>query len=204
MTGLILYFAVSLLIGILACFFGKKMFFQVFAAVAFLVVFDIALTRGDGTTLTLIIAVLLGVAAAFLSKYLYKLSVFLLGALAGAGIGSLLSTLLASQIGSYSWAVILGCAMLLGFCALRWGKLFIIGSTAYLGAGGLAPRVYFLVQHFADLNAYAGSDIVGTMQTLHDYVSGPFADANSEIILTVTIVLTICGFLFQRFFGWKD
>ena len=131
MTGLILYFAVSLLIGILACFFGKKMFFQVFAAVAFLVVFDIALTRGDGTTLTLIIAVLLGVAAAFLSKYLYKLSVFLLGALAGAGIGSLLSTLLASQIGSYSWAVILGCAMLLGFCALRWGKLFIIGSTAY-------------------------------------------------------------------------
>ena len=39
MTGLILYFAVSLLIGILACFFGKKMFFQVFAAVAFLVVF---------------------------------------------------------------------------------------------------------------------------------------------------------------------
>ena len=79
MTGLILYFAVSLLIGILACFFGKKMFFQVFAAVAFLVVFDIALTRGDGTTLTLIIAVLLGVAAAFLSKYLYKLSVFLLG-----------------------------------------------------------------------------------------------------------------------------
>ena len=149
-------------------------------------------------------AVLLGVAAAFLSKYLYKLSVFLLGALAGAGIGSLLSTLLASQIGSYSWAVILGCAMLLGFCALRWGKLFIIGSTAYLGAGVLAPRVYFLVQHFADLNAYAGSDIVGTMQTLHDYVSGPFADANSEIILTVTIVLTICGFLFQRFFGWKD
>ena len=96
------------------------------------------------------------------------------------------------------------CAMLLGFCALRWGKLFIIGSTAYLGAGVLAPRVYFLVQHFADLNAYAGSDIVGTMQTLHDYVSGPFADANSEIILTVTIVLTICGFLFQRFFGWKD
>ena len=97
MTGLILYFAVSLLIGILACFFGKKMFFQVFAAVAFLVVFDIALTRGDGTTLTLIIAVLLGVAAAFFSKYLYKLSVFLLGALAGAGIGSLLSTLLPSK-----------------------------------------------------------------------------------------------------------
>ena len=98
MTGLILYFAVSLLIGILACFFGKKMFFQVFAAVAFLVVFDIALTRGDGTTLTLIIAVLLGVAAAFLSKYLYKLSVFLLGDLAGAGIGSLLSTLLALRL----------------------------------------------------------------------------------------------------------
>ena len=44
--------------GVLPCFY----------TVAFLVVFDIALTRGDGTTLTLIIAVLLGVAAALLSK----------------------------------------------------------------------------------------------------------------------------------------
>lgn len=128
---------------------------------------------------------------------------FLLGALAGAGIGSLLSTLLASQIGSYSWAVILGapCCWLL---RPALGNCSSSAPPAYLGAGVLAPRVYFLVQHFADLNAYAGSDIVGTMQTLHDYVSGPFADANSEIILTVTIVLTICGFLFQRFFGWKD
>lgn len=207
MTGVLLYLAVSILIGAAACFWGKKLFFQVFAAIVFLAVYDVAMSYGDQSVLAILIAILVALAAALLSKYLYKLSVFLLGALAGAGIGELLVLLFSEQLSAYQWPVIIALALVLGLCAVRWSKLIIILSTAYTGASLLAPSACFLVLRFSSLKTLDfgdTTDLVGVFGRMSAYLSGDFHDANAQTILIVTVCATIAGFLFQRFTAWKD
>lgn len=205
MLGIYIYLAVSILIGALACFWGKKLFFQVFSAIVFLVVYDLAMSFGDASTLAILIAILLGIGAAFLSKYLYKVSVFLLGAVVGAALGELAVAIFPAELGPYHWPVVIVLGVILGLCAIRWSKLFIILSTAYTGASILSAPATFLALNYASLRGYAAQEsIMATAGRMSAYLSGSFADAHSQTLLTVTILLTLAGFLVQRFTAWRD
>lgn len=86
MIGVALYFGVSILIGGICCFFGKKLYFPVLAAVIFFSVSGQIATNGEGNRIT-VAALVIGAVTAWLAVSLYKLGVFLLGALLGAGLG---------------------------------------------------------------------------------------------------------------------
>ena len=72
MELVIAYLLVNVAVGALACFFGKRLFYLVLGLLVFLGVFNVALSSTEGSTLSYVIAAVLGVVAALLSKYEYR------------------------------------------------------------------------------------------------------------------------------------
>ena len=97
MEFVILYLLVNIAAGAAACFFGKKLFYVLLGVLVFIGVFNVALGSTDASPVSLAIGAALGVVAALLSKYAYKAGVFIVGLLAGAALGFIVTMLLPQE-----------------------------------------------------------------------------------------------------------
>lgn len=200
MPAVIIYLLISLAIGALSCFFGKKFFFVMLAATVFFNVYKLVISKGGSGFGMVILAIAAGVIAAILAKFLYRTGVFLIGFVAGAGLGALLCGFLPETVLNYRWVVILAVALVIGVCAIKWCNLFMMLATAYSGATLLALPLSFLIMDITRLREFfTGAN--ATVEHLNGYLHGAFStDAkNATLILVFTIVLTVCGFFYQ----WK-
>ncbi len=110
MENVILYLLVNAVVGLGACFFGKRLFYVMLGALVFLGVFNLALSATDGSALSLVLAAVLGMAAALLSRCAYKAGLFVVGFVAGAALGFVASMFL-PQDASGMAGVVAGAAM---------------------------------------------------------------------------------------------
>ena len=199
MTAIIIYLLISLALGAVSCFFGKKIFFTMLAATVFFNVFKAMLARGHDGVWPLVLAVAAGVLAALLAKFLYKTGVFLIGFVAGAGLGLLLCGFLPAGATTLRWVIVLAVAVVAGVCAIKWCNLFIMLATAYNGASLLAvPLLFFVVDIRRLLDFFVGEE--ATVSHLNSYLTGSFSTENAALILVVTILLAAAGFFYQ----WKS
>lgn len=161
--------------------------------------FNIALSFGDGSLAAFGVAAALGLGAALLSRFAYKAGVFLIGAFAGAALGFLIAMLLSGEASSYLAVIMIVASLLVGLAALRWCDFFIRLGTAYTGATLLATNGLALLTKWI---ALAGLAMPGcpheTFEALSAYISGPFSEANAQMLLVATIVLTIIGSIVQK------
>lgn len=199
MEFVILYLLVNIAVGAIACFMGKKLFYVMLGALVFLGVFNIGMSTSDGSPVSLIVALVLGVVAALLSKYAYKAGVFLIGCAAGAALGFVVSLFLPQEYAGYSMVVLALAAILLGLAALKWCDFFVRVGTAYTGATFAVPNVLATVLAFGELTALAvPADSLATFNALSDYIANDFASLYGTPIFLGTLILTIAGSIVQR------
>ena len=199
MELVIVYLLVNVLAGAAACFFGKKLFFWMLGALVFLGVFNVALGATEASPVSLVIAAVLGVVAALLSKYAYKAGVFLIGCAAGAALGFMVSLFLPQEYAGYSMVVLALAAILLGLAALKWCDFFVRVGTAYTGATFVVPNVLAAVLAFGELTALAvPADSLATFNVLSDYIANDFASLYGTPIFLGTLILTLAGSIVQR------
>ncbi|MDM8246413.1 DUF4203 domain-containing protein [Collinsella tanakaei] len=199
MEFVILYLLVNIAVGAIACFMGKKLFYVMLGALVFLGVFNIGMSTSDGSPVSLIVALVLGVVAALLSKYAYKAGVFLIGCAAGAALGFIVSLFLPQEYAGYSMVVLALAAILLGLAALKWCDFFVRVGTAYTGATFVVPNVLAAVLAFGELTALAvPADSLATFNALSDYIANDFASLYGTPIFLGTLILTIVGSIVQQ------
>ena len=198
MEFVIAYLLVNIVAGALACFFGRRLFYVVLGLLVFLGVFNIALTSTDGSTLSLVIAAVLGVAAALLSKFVYRAGVFLVGFIAGAALGFVVTMLLPEEAADFLWVIVVVAGLLVGLAAARWSDLAVRLGTAWTGAAYVVPNVLAAVLAFPELSALAvPGDATATFDALSAYIAGDFSAAYGTAILLGTIVLAVVGTVVQ-------
>lgn len=196
MAGVIVYLAFSIAAGIVSCLWGRRLYYLILSLSVFFAVFQLVLAGSDSSVLAVIIAVVFGAAAALLAKFLYKFSVFLLGLLAGAGLGFLISLFIPENASDYNWIIILAAALICGACAVKWNDLFIIISTAYNGANMVALPACFLVMEFSKIQEFVSTD--ESVNALSSYLTGDFSNQNGSAILIVTLAICAAGIIFQK------
>lgn len=198
MGFVIAYLLVNIVAGALACFFGRRLFYVVLGLLVFLGVFNIALTSTDGSTLSLVIAVVLGVAAALLSKFVYRAGVFLVGFIAGAALGFVVTMLLPEEAADFLWVIVVVAGLLVGLAAARWSDLAVRLGTAWTGAAYVVPNVLAATLALPELSALAvPGDATATFDALSAYIAGDFSAAYGTAILLGTIVLAVVGTVVQ-------
>ena len=194
----IVYLLVNISVGALACFFGKRLFYVVLGLLVFLGVFNVALSSTDGSMVSFVVAAVLGVIAALLSKFVYKAGVFLVGFAAGAALGFVVTMLLPSEAADFLGVIMVVAGVLLGLAAAHWSDLAVRLGTAWTGATFVAPNLLAAGLTFPALAALAvPGDATATFDALSAYIGGDFAAANGTAILVGTIVLAVAGVIVQ-------
>ena len=134
----------GIVVGLLACFFGYRLFKVTLALVGFLLGAALvgsiaAFIIGDMGTVVLVVAVIAGVISAITLLWAYFVGMFVVGALAGGLIGSAVSVYVPGEwIGI---AVIVGLALIGGVLALKIQRVVLSLSTATIGAAGVVVGV---------------------------------------------------------------
>lgn len=196
MLGIYLYLAAIALLGSVSCFFGKRFYFQILAATIFTSVIGTALSWFELSWKTWMIAVLIAAAVSALALFLYRLGIFLLGGVLGAGIGTLLASLL--PFGQHRWIPVTALALLMGICALKWCDVFIMAATAFHGGGLLVSALCFLCMEFHNMGSFIYADgLLATMANLNQYLNGTFALQNASLLLIGTVIAAAAGFTWQ-------
>lgn len=199
MEFVILYLLVNIAVGALACFAGKRLFYIMLGALVFLGVLNIGLSSTDGSAASIVIAVVLGIVAALLSKYVYKAGVFLVGAVAGAALGFVVGMLMPAEMNAYLGVIMAVAALLVGLAALRWCDLFVRLGTAYTGSTFMVSNVLAAVLAFNALAELAvPGDALATFNALSSYIGSDFSALYATPILVGTIALTIVGAIVQK------
>ena len=198
MELVVVYLLINVAVGSLACFFGKRLFYVVLGLLVFLGVFNIALSSSEGSTLSYVIAAVLGVAAALLSKYVYKAGVFIIGFAAGAALGFVATMLLPSEAADFLWVIVLVAGLLVGLAAARWSDLAIRLGTAWTGASFAVPNVLAAVLAFPALTELVvPGNATSTFDALSSYIAGDFSAAHGTAILVGTIAVAVVGAFVQ-------
>ncbi len=198
MEFVIVYLLVNILAGAAACFFGKRLFFVMLGALVFLGVFNLALGATDASPVSLVVAAALGVTAALLSKYAYKVAVFLAGFVAGAALGFLVAMLFADQLSNYLGLVMVIAGVLVGLAGARWSDMIVRWGTAWTGATFVVPNALAAALAFGSLAERAvPGDAMATFDALSGFIGGEFAAAYGTPILVGTVVLAVAGAIVQ-------
>lgn len=170
---------------IVICTFGASMFF-------FVGKFGMTL---KGFTIGTIVGLIL----ALLSRLAYKTGAFLMGAIGGFVISTLLCTFMPQFMMDYKKIIVISITLVVAVCAVLWCELFIIISTAANGSYMIASAVCFLILNINRLQQFIYVDgAFSTMTHLDEYLRGEFMSHNSILIITASAVLFIFGFTYQR------
>lgn len=205
MLGIYLYIAAVALLGLVSCFFGKQFYFQILAATIFTSIIGTALSRAELSWKGWMTTVLIAVVVSALTLFLYRLGLFLLGGVLGAGVGQLLSALLPSAVERYGWVPSAVLALLLGLCALKWRDMFIMAATAFHGGGLLVSALCFLSMEFHNMGSFVYADgLFATMSNLNQYLNGDFALQNTSLLLAGTVITAAIGFIWQYFASQRE
>ena len=198
MESVIVYLLINIVVGALACFFGKRLFYVALGALVFLGVFNVAASATDGSAVSFVIAAVIGVVAALLSKFVYKAGVFLVGFVTGAALGFFVTMLLPEGATDFLAVIMVVAGLLLGLAAAHWSDLAVRLGTAWSGASFVVPNVLAAALAFDALVATAvPGDMTASFDALSAYIGGDFSAVYGTPILVGTIALTIVGAVVQ-------
>ena len=198
MEYVIAYLLVNIAVGAVACLFGRRLFFAVLGLLVFLGVFNIALSSTDGSAVSLAIAAVLGVVAALLSKFAYRAGVFLVGFVAGAALGFVVTTLVGGEVADFLGVIVVVAGLLVGLAAARWSDMAVRLGTAWSGASFAVPNVLAAALAFPALAELAvPGDATATFDALSAYIAGDFSAAHGVAIFVGTLALAVVGSVVQ-------
>lgn len=143
---LIVIAGLSILIGALQCFFGYRIFKFILGFTGFLLGGALASFIGFNFSHEIVYTILVGLLGGFIGATLmvalYFVGVFLVGAIFGGILGSVLYVVFQSNPDP---VVLLTIAVISGVIALIFQKFIIIVSTGFAGAGGVVAGITYFI-----------------------------------------------------------
>ena len=183
LTGLIL-----LIVGLIACFFGKRYYRLVLALVGFVIGYYAAnaLLVGQGDAIQLIAAIVAGVVLGFLFWTFYKMAYVLFGLFLGLAVAAIIGRSF-NLDGTVYLIVAIVLAIVGAFLGSAIADLMIRLSTAFGGASQIVAGVAAIA---------VGLNI--SLPLADPMHGGATTESTSGIITIIAvIVLGVIGFLFQ-------
>lgn len=169
---------IYILVGLLNCFVGLRLFRIVLVVVGFLIGFVIgaSLTADLGQVTALVIGIVGGLVGALLGYLLYPIGIVIAGAALGVGIAALIGQAFSADDTTVLALVLIG-GVLGAVIGLALSKPIIMISTAILGAQSIMTGVLLI---------FGVGEVAA--QTVFSY---------SAISLIGTVILAILGFVYQ-------
>lgn len=198
MNGIIIFFVICYVTGLLSLFYGKKMVNVLLAIYAFCAAYRFALAHLPSDQYALWIAVGAGILAIVLIKFAKNVAFFLLGAVIGMMIGLALVNFLPAHPDYVSWFFVLACAVILGWLTSHFSGTLIRFGTAYIGGEMVTSATLLLIFGYNSVQGMASADTPATITTITQYLYGDFAAQYSLWILIGAAVLMFIGAAFQK------
>jgi hypothetical protein len=198
MSGIIIYFVIAYVSGVLSLLYGKKMFNALLAVYAFFAMYRFVMTKLPSSEYALWIAIGAGVLAIVLVKFAKNLAFFLLGALIGALLGLAVVPFLPQMPGYVSTCIVIGCAILFGFLMSHYNNALIRYGTAYVGGDMISSATLLLIFGSGTVQSMLQDSVPDTISSLAGYMYGDFANQYSLWILICSIILMLFGAAFQK------
>jgi len=198
MNGIIIYFVIAFVAGVLSLLYGKKMFNVLLAIYAFTMAYRFVLMKLPSEKYVLLIAVAAGIAAIALVKFANNLTFFLLGAVIGALLSMAVLPFLPELPEYASTCIVIGCAIVLGFLMSHYNNTLIRFGTAYIGGDMISCATLLLIFGSSALPTMMTDNVPDTIQNVAEYMYGTFAKSYSLWILVGSIVLMFFGAAFQK------
>lgn len=199
MAGILLYLAGSMLLGICFCFWGRRHYSVLLGLLTFLSVFSVRAEAVGVGLRALWPALAAGVLSAVFARFFYRLGVFLLCALAGAGLGLVLGSYLPLPQNGEG-LVVLVFAALLGILSLFWSDGLLMLTTAFTGAALLCGPAGLLIFEFGRVREAAalGTVFDGISSLQHFLEGGALASSRPAAVAAATLVAALAGLACQR------
>jgi hypothetical protein len=198
MNGIIIFFAIAFVGGILSLLYGKKMFNGLLAIYAFFAMYRFVITHFPSDQYVLWIAIAAGVLAIVLVKFAKNLAFFLLGAVIGALITLAVIPFLPAMPGYVSTCIVIGVAILCGFLMAHFSNTLIRFGTAYAGGDMISTAALLLIFGSSTLPTLAADSVPDTISNLAEYMYGSFATQYSLWILIASVIMMFIGASFQK------
>lgn len=191
-----IYFAlIPLVIGVISCFWGYRLFRVILGIVGFICAGSLAGSfafglSGGSIIITVIAAVVGAVAGAFLVSVFYYLGVFALGAAGGWMLG-----IMAAGMAGYASSLVVGVvsAVLCGILAVVFQRIIIIVATASVGSWNIIAALYFL----------AGGTFYSPFVFWNPGWIFDRAGSRYSLLFVIWLALAFAGIVFQLRFGRK-
>jgi hypothetical protein len=198
MVGIITYLIISIGLGMVWCLWGKKLYFPLMMASAFISILGLSVSLGGFTVKNVVLGTLFGVVAAAAVKFLYKAGLFLIGFMIGGGLGFFLAGYMPAVIASHRWMVLLVLGLVVGVCAVKFCDTFIMLFTSYTGASMVVTPLCFLIMEHSSLASHIYADgVASTITNLRTYISGDFTAAHMVVVTVLTMVGMVAAFAYQ-------
>lgn len=129
----------------------------------------------------------------------------MLGGILGGVLGLFVISFLPPAAAQYGWIAVLLLAIAAGICAVKWCDFFIMASTSFNGAFTIAVPICFLFVEFHNLQNFIYADgMLSTIINLNHYLNGQFALEHRTITFIITILIALCGLVFQAIQNKKE
>lgn len=198
MTGIILFFVICFVAGVLSLLYGKKMVNFLLAIYAFCGVYRFVLDHFPNQNYVVWIAIGAGIVAILLVKFAKKLAFFLLGALVGFTLGMTIANFLPDGSELLYWCVVIGSAVLLGFITSHNSTVLIRYATAYIGGEMISSATLLLVFGSSVIPTFTSDNISTTVTALGQYYNNVFMTQYTLWVVIGAIVLMFFGATFQK------
>lgn len=180
---------VPLVIGVVACFWGYRLFRVILGIVGFILggilVGSFAHGLSGGSVIITVIAAIVGaIVGALLISAVYYLGVFVLGAFGGWLLGSIVVGMAGTASRLVTGAVL---AALCGILAVIFQRIVIIVATACIGSWNIIAGMYFL----ATGTLYSPYVFLNPWRMLH------LGGVRFFFVFSLWLVLSIAGIVFQ-------
>lgn len=199
MTYLYIYLLICIVLGVVTCFYGKKLVYLIFSICAFGIGFIVCVDNIGSDSTGIIIAMVVGVICVLLLRFFYRAGLFVLGGVVGYLLGTLLLGIAPNSLEQYQWVILFVCIVGMGFSMAKWFEFLVVVVTSFLGGFIVVSTACFTVMNFGNLVAYIYADgSLTTIAQLSKYLFGDFAYEFATPILFGTIIFAVIGTISQK------
>ena len=199
MVGIVLFFVVLFLFGLLSIFAGSKLFEIVAGAALFFTAFRYLTLISTDFKYVMTLALIAGFAGWGITRKAKSTALFVFGAIIGIMMIQLVLPYVPSGYPSYfSWAMLIVGALLGGFFVKDVSNIFLSIAVSFFGGYLLVTGMFMLIDMGMNLTSYASSDTVSVMYNLGYYMKDVIVPMYSRYILAGSLAASAAGFILQK------
>lgn len=199
MISTIGYLAITILIGLILLFKGKRYFKPIIVFLTFFIVYNIYTVYGGTGTKDITIGALAGVVGALLVFFVTKIAFFFAGAMAGSALASIVISYLPDEYIKFKPLVSIVIILLIGALTIKLKDVLIVICTSAVGAYLSGVTVTYTVLNYNKLDTLqtVSKNIFEVIREMNIIIFKDFVNFQSAKMIIVVLILFCFGLLVQ-------